>query len=136
MLETKIIQRYKGCSVAWLLKKCQFYFNKYIRQRDEGKQCISCDSYNTAHASHFYSAGHYSTLRFNELNCHASCVRCNKFLHGNLLEYRQRLPERIGLDKFNNLELAKGMDKRTNHKWNRLELIEILEKYKAKCNKK
>jgi len=133
MLEAKTIQKYKGRSVAWLLKKCQFYFNQYIRKRDEGKQCISCDSYNTAHASHFYNVGHYPTLRFNEDNCHAGCMRCNTYLRGNLLEYRERLIVRIGIDKFNNLEIAKGWDKKTNHKWSRLELIELLEKYKAKC---
>ena len=136
MLESKTINKYKGRSVAWLLKKCQFYFNKYIRQRDEGKQCISCDSYNTAHASHYYSAGHYPTLRFHEDNCHLSCVRCNTYLHGNLIQYGKRLTERIGKDKFDKLEMLAGYDKRVNHKWNRLELIEILEKYKAKCNKK
>ena len=132
-MEANTIKKYSNRSVAWLLKKCQFYFNKYIRQRDEGKQCISCDSYNTAHASHYFNVGHYPTMRFNELNCHASCMRCNTYLHGNLLEYQPRLIQRIGMDKYNNLMLLKGFDKRANRKWNRLELIELLEKYKAKC---
>ena len=136
MIEANVIQKYKGRSVAWLLNKTQLYFNRYIRIRDEGQPCISCDSYNTYTASHFYNVGHYPTLRFNELNCHISCIRCNKYLHGNLLEYRKRLIDRIGMDKFSELEVLKGWDKRVNHKWNRLELIEILEIYKAKCNKK
>jgi len=133
-MEAKTIQKYKGRSVAWLLKKTQFYFNKYIRLRDNEKPCISCDSWNTAHASHFYSAGHYSTMRFNEDNCHASCVRCNTFEHGNLLMYRIRLIRRIGAARVTKLEVLAGYDKRVNHKWNRLELIEILETYKTKCN--
>ena len=131
-LDAKTIQKYKGRSVAWLLKKAQEYFNKFIRLRDEGKQCISCDSYNIAHASHFYSAGHYPTMRFNEMNCHASCLRCNNFLHGNLNEYRKRITSRIGEDGLKELDMLAGSDKRNNHKWNRLELIYILETYKSK----
>ena len=35
-------------------------------------------------------------LRFEPLNCHAQCVRCNRDLSGNTVEYRIRLRERIG----------------------------------------
>ena len=135
MIEAKTIKKYNKRSVPWLLKRCQFWFNKYIRMRDEGKPCISCNSFNTEHASHFYNVGHYPTMRYNEDNVHKSCMRCNRYLRGNLLEYRVKLLKRIGADRVAKLEMLSAWDKRqTNHKWNRFELIEILETYKTKCH--
>lgn len=85
------------------LKKCEKKVNKYIRLRDRGKPCISCDwpddGSNQRHASHFRSVGACSSLRFNTLNIHAGCAQCNKEKSGNIAEYRPRLIEKIGLDK-------------------------------------
>lgn len=36
-------------------------------------------------------------LRFEELNVHKQCVPCNQHKAGNIVEYRIRLVERIGL---------------------------------------
>ena len=129
-MDSNTINKYSKRSVAWLLKRTQFHFNKFIRERDKVKCCISCNSWNTAHASHFYNVGHYPTMRFKEDNCHASCMRCNTYLRGNLLEYRKRLLERIGADRVSHLEMLSGCDKRENHKWDRIALIEKLEYYK------
>lgn len=82
----------------------QKVFNTYIRQRDKGKPCISCDKpykQNDINASHFFSVGAYPNLRFNEDNVHSSCIRCNKELHGNIKEYDLRLPNRIGTERYN-----------------------------------
>ena len=94
------------------LNICQKVFNTYIRTRDKGKPCISCDKFlkdNDVNASHFYSVGSSPNLRFNEDNVHSSCIRCNKELHGNLIEYAWRLPNRIGLERFNELKHAKNI---------------------------
>lgn len=107
-------------------------FNAYIRERDKGKPCVSCGSYNTAHASHFYSGGHYSGLKFNEDNVHSACVRCNTFLHGNLNEYRIRLIKRIGLERVEKLDLLAAQYKRQGYKWNRFYLQEVIDTYKQK----
>ena len=81
----------------------QRYVNQYVRLRDSGKPCISCDKPDNGnhqrHASHFRSVGAASHLRFNVLNVHASCATCNSVLSGNLLEYMKRLPDKIGQDK-------------------------------------
>lgn len=84
----------------------QLVFNKYIRIRDKDKPCISCGCVitGTGHASHYFSVGAYPNLRFNEDNVHLSCERCNTHLHGNLIEYSIRLPNRIGLCKFEALK--------------------------------
>lgn len=75
-------------------------FNAWIRERDAGQACISCGT--TADVQ--YCAGHYRTtaaapeLRFEPLNVHLQCNRnCNMGKSGNLLGYRPRLIEKIGL---------------------------------------
>ena len=92
------------------LKELQTIFNRFIRTRDLLLPCISCgDKINgTAHASHFLSVGSHPALRFNEFNVHSSCSQCNTHLHGNLLEYSLRLPDRIGQDNYDKLIASRG----------------------------
>lgn len=82
-------------------------FNAWIRARDAGQPCISCGT--TADVQ--YCAGHYRTtaaapeLRFEPLNVHLQCNRnCNMGQSGNLLGYRPRLIEKIGLEAVEWLE--------------------------------
>lgn len=125
-----IIKKYSKYSVPKLRIKAGILFRKYIRMRDEGKQCISCSSFNISQASHFYSAGHYPALEFNEDNVHASCMRCNYYLSGNLNEYRKKLLQRIGDERVEELDLQAAIYKRSHYKHDRYTLIEIIEKYK------
>ena len=135
MTNAKSISRYKGRSVAWLLKKTQEYFNRYIRLRDQEDgyfECISCREtkpIGQIQAGHFRSTGHYGCLRFNEDNCHAQCIKCNMYLGGNLYEYSKALKLKIGSEAF------KRIDNGCNgkFKWDRIELIGLLEDYKRKC---
>jgi 5-methylcytosine-specific restriction endonuclease McrA len=130
-LTTKDIQKYQKRSVPWLRKKAGEYFRRWIRKRDDGKPCVSCGAYNTSDASHFYSAGHYPELEFNEDNCWAACKRCNLFLSGNLNEYRKRLIERIGKERVERLDEIAAIAKQTGYKHNRFFLIGIILKYKT-----
>ena len=88
--------------VADWLKKCEAKVNKYIRLRDHGMPCISCDwpddGSNQRHASHFRSVGACSSLRFNTFNIHAGCAQCNSAKSGNISEYRPRLIEKVGVE--------------------------------------
>ena len=83
------------------LKLLQTAFNAYIRKRDKCLPCISCGKkppFDLA-AGHFYSAGNYSFLRFNELNVHGQCnSHCNKFLSGNIHKYRKNITQRITVE--------------------------------------
>jgi hypothetical protein len=115
-------------SLPALMKKAQAAFNTFIRERDKGKPCVSCGSFNTAHASHFYAAGSYTGLRFTEDNCHASCVSCNTYKHGNVHEYRRGIVERIGKQNLDLLDAASV--KARFKKYSRFELEWIIEEYK------
>jgi len=87
-------------------KEAQTAVNLYIRTRDKGKPCISCDKPDTGvrNASHYRSVAACSSLRFNTFNNHASCYSCNCSLSGNLLEYRIRLVKLLGQDRVDWLE--------------------------------
>ncbi len=95
-------------------KEAQSAFNRYIRIRDEGKECVSCGNpllgkcnYLTGSAidaSHYRSRGAASHLKFNVFNVHSACTRCNRQLSGNAVEYRIRLIDRIGLERVERLE--------------------------------
>jgi hypothetical protein len=53
------------------LKIAQQVFNKFIRVRDNGLNCISCDKpCKKENAGHYYSQGGHSNVRFNEDNVH------------------------------------------------------------------
>lgn len=110
-----------------LKQKAQDAFNKWIRERDKDKGCISCGA-DVSEAGHYFSAGHYSALRFNEVNTNGQCTRCNCFLSGNLIRYRQGLVKRYGEKKVNELENSIAI--RTVKKWSRFELELIIKMYK------
>jgi hypothetical protein len=95
------------------VKEAQAAVNRYIRARDYGKPCISCGSTpnndglirgQRVDAGHFRSRGSASNLRFNLLNIHKQCTKCNRFLSGNVVEYRINLIDKIGLDRVEKLE--------------------------------
>ncbi len=126
--EKKVIkERLK--STADYVKELQTIFNKYIRLRDTGLPCISCNKYNIKkkNAGHYRSAGGNPELRFEELNVHLQCEYCNTYLHGNLIDYRINLITRIGLDKVEWLE-----SKHIPKKYTKNELIEMKELYRNK----
>lgn len=111
-------------------KELQVVFNKYIRLRDQNKPCISCGTplKGKFDAGHFYPAGSYKNLRFNEDNVHAQCVHCNQHKHGALNEYALKLPERIGQERFDKL----NKDRLIERHYSIPELIELKVIYKDK----
>jgi len=94
------------------VKEAQAAFNSYIRERDYGKPCISCGSFETSNgltggsrdAGHYRSRGAAPHLRFHVLNCHSQCKKCNRQLSGNAAEMRKGVALRIGLDRLIELE--------------------------------
>lgn len=82
---------------AQWLREAQAEFNAYIRARDAARGCISCGT--TAgkiNAGHYLSTAARPELRYDELNVHRQCERCNTYLSGNLIAYRAALIDRIG----------------------------------------
>lgn len=120
-------------TVQSLTKKAQTYFNAYIRARDKHKTCVSCDKPlgSKFDAGHYYSAGGFGSVRFNELNVHGQCVYCNQHLHANLLNYQIGIEQRIGGEAL--IELHEQAHQ--VRKYTREELRDIIEIYKLKTKK-
>ena len=116
-----------------LVKKAQTAFNAYIRARDKGKACISCETHlgdkpNTFDAGHYRSVGSAPHMRFVEDNVHGQCKHCNNWLAGNHVEYRKRLIDRIGERQLELLEADS-----TIRKYTKEALIEIARHYNAEA---
>jgi len=86
--EKAVIKEKLKTHSEWL-NDFQKIFNTYIRVRDFGKPCISCDRplKDKFDAGHYFSVGAYPNIRFNNDNVHGQCVYCNQHLHGNISEY-------------------------------------------------
>jgi hypothetical protein len=116
----------------WYLNALESVFNAYIRKRDKDLPCISCGCLkaNKWDAGHFWAAGNYSFLRFNEDNVHKQCsAYCNVHLSGNQNSYRINLIKKIGAERVQWLD---------NHRHDKLELSipeikTLIEKYKKLC---
>jgi hypothetical protein len=102
------VRKEKLKSRADHLREAQTAVNEFVRRRDAHLPCISCDSMPSDHdlitgsrwdAGHYRSVGACPELRFEPLNIHRQCVKCNRNLSGNAVEYRIRLVIRIGADQ-------------------------------------
>ena len=127
--QTKIVMKNNIKTNSDWLKEAQVVFNRYIRLRDEGLNCISCGKKPLKkNCGHFYSQGGHANVRFDEDNCHLQCEHCNTYLSGNLLNYREGLLKRIGEAKLD------ALSQRANEtrKYSNEELQELIKKYKKK----
>lgn len=93
-------------TIPMLHKEAKTAVHLYVRLRDEGKPCISCDTIlikrgwpgGDYDAGHFRSVGSSSHLRYDaDRNIFGQCKYCNDRLAGNHAAYRLRLIDRIGL---------------------------------------
>lgn len=94
---------------SFQLKEVQKVVNEYVRLRDKYKPCVSCGVIHAKFdAGHFFSQGGNSSIRFNTLNIHKQCFRCNRMLSGNLDEYKPVLLIKIGKENFESLEARRN----------------------------
>ncbi len=118
-------------------------FNAFIRARDNSLPCVSCGLFITVDMPYGkYDCGHYKTvggfpeLRFEELNAHKQCKKCNGGA-GNFSkkdtsvskEYRINLINKIGLDK---VEWLEGPHEPKKYTCAELKEVELLYKDKIK----
>ncbi len=126
-------KRIKDNDRPYWIKRAQIAFNGWIRARDTGLPCISCDcpdGKGKRNAGHYRPAGVNAALRFEPDNCHGQCERCNTSLSGNLIPYRKALLLKIGLDRLDSLESNNDIKR-----WTIDELKAIEIEYKAKLKR-
>ncbi len=93
------------------MKEAQSAFNAYVRWRDRDAPCISCGRYvdnsgpgGNWDCGHYRSVGSSPHLRFNLWNAHKQCVKCNRYLSGNVADYRVGLIWKLGHTKVEYIE--------------------------------
>jgi hypothetical protein len=99
-----------------LIKAAQAAVNKYCRLRDiyAGRGCISCGAtHRTAFggafdAGHWRSVGSAPHLRFYTKQIRLQCVRCNRHLGGNAVEFRKGLVALFGVEEVERIESMQG----------------------------
>lgn len=108
-------------------------FNEYIRKRDSGLACINCGEIRQLQAGHYFPAGKFESLRFNEDNVNGECIQCNYYdSESHAYKYRPNLIAKIGIERFHKLEIIAAFEKRNGHKHDRFTLIKIIEECKLK----
>lgn len=133
MVTPEILSKYRGKSISYLEEKLQELVNAKVRKRDSLNGffiCISCQELkpkNQMNSGHYFAKEFYKSVRFDLDNCNGQCVRCNKYLSGNLIPYRANLLKKIGADRLAQLERKAEIK---NFKYSREFLIELIEKYK------
>lgn len=87
------------------IKEAQTAWNSYVRARDAGKPCCSCGATpsqvfgGSMDCSHYRSRGSAPHLSFHLHNAAAACVKCNRYLGGNVVALRAGLVARLGEEK-------------------------------------
>ena len=121
-------------TLSTMVDRLDTTFSKFIRLRDAMPsgtfRCISCGQIKPleqADCGHFHSRTHMST-RFDEDNCNAECRFCNRFSADHIIGYRENLIKKIGLQKFQLLEVKAHQTK----KWSMFELEQLNKYYRAR----
>src|SRR6185437_7930021 len=90
--------------LSYWRKKAKSALHAFVRERDHGKSCISCDTIliktgkpgGDYDAGHFRSVGSAKHLEMDVRNIHGQCKQCNNHRSGNVIEYERRLRIRYG----------------------------------------
>jgi hypothetical protein len=108
---------------AWKL------MSEYVRRKENGK-CFTCgkvDDWKNCDAGHFI---HRDCLDYEEMNIHCQCVRCNRYLHGNLGVYGIKMVKVYGIKQVELLYKLSHLPK----KFKRIDLEAIISNLKEAIN--
>lgn len=122
-------RRQRKSTLAALKRELWALLSAYVKERD-GNVCISCGARGlegrNLHAGHLFSAGQHSLIRFDPLNVHVQCGRCNVFLRGNIAPYTAQFLKTYGLAQFERLDQRSHISK----SWRAFEIQELIEALK------
>lgn len=115
-------------------KKLDAVFSQYIRRKNADEngisKCISCGverHWKELQCGHFVSRVHLA-LRWDEMNCHPQCPKCNVLLRGNAVGYARFLENRFGPSVFAELDERRKI----SVKFTKADLIEMIRDYEKR----
>ena len=123
--KTKLAKKRKVRSQREILRdKAWDVFSLYIRTK-ANFTCYTCPAKGgITNAGHFW----HGVLDFDEENIKCQCVRCNKWLSGNLAVYGAKLLNEIGEERFKALDIRHTMAMK-GEKHDESYYQEIIDKY-------
>lgn len=116
-------------------------FSEYIRLRDADKfgyiTCITCGKRHYWEGTRQVNAGHFISRRFNstkydERNCSAQCVNCNKYNDGKQYEHSIAIDKKFGQGTAQELYLK---SKQFSRALNKFEIDTMTKHYKEQIAK-
>lgn len=133
-LEKAETEKKDRTKLSYLLTNVKNTCHEYVRTRDKGKNCISCNTLwnSDFQAGHFFKAELFSTLKFDEYNINGQCRGCNLFSDGNESGYRVGILNRFGKEILDYLDELAQLEKQKTHQWSREQLEFIRQEYKEK----
>ncbi len=124
-------------SIPSLKKTARYWFQRWIRYRDQGKLCCYGSNYKLEDIK-YYDACHYLKFElypeagFDENNVHGGSKGEN--IKDDILSYRRELVRRYGEEwVITNLEDKYKRNRDTKYKWDREFLEKIILEYKTRC---
>ena len=114
---------------AKLIKKLDEVFNAFIRERDNGKPCISCNKRAELQAGHYHSC-RYLSIRWDEKNVNGQCINCNIFNQGNFYGYTLGMERKYGKNVIEYLNIKKN----NTTKLSPFELSLLIQEYETKLS--
>lgn len=134
---SKITKKKQKSILKRLKSKCWKVVSEWVRRNENGV-CFTCgakqwDSELGQNNWKVMQAGHYihGALDYDEMNIHCQCVRCNKWLSGNLGEYTMKLISKYGIEEVEKLRIRASMAKKGEF-YTEEGLLAVLEFYKNK----
>lgn len=128
-----------GLSKPTLIRKLDSVFSEFIRLRDSKEygfeyfRCPTCGKvkpFEQADCAHYVKRS-CMALRWSEMNCHIGCRYCNRYLDGNMLEYRKWMVKKYGEQQVGLLESRRFETK----KWSLFELQVLIKHYEEEVKK-
>ena len=118
-----------------LTKAVEKVCHEYIRIRDKDLPCVSCGNFaldsgsgGAYDAGHYFSRGAHPSVRFDCRNIHKQCKKCNRWLSGNIHQYKDGILTRISENDFKELERLSNKVR----KYTLAELVELEQVFKTK----
>lgn len=118
-------RRQRKSRLAALKRELWDLLSAYVKERD-GNVCFSCGAAGLEgknwHAGHLFNAGSASRIRYDPLNVHSQCFRCNISLRSNAAPFAARFLKVYGLAQFERLDQRS----RIIHQWRAPDLEDLI----------
>lgn len=107
-------EKNQGNQLKVYLESTKTICHAYIRLRDRGKNCISCNKpwSKDFQAGHLFSGGGHSNVKFNEENINGQCPSCNSSSVFDVEKYIVEFEKRYSPEEFEVLRAQAYEEKR------------------------